>query len=79
MCSLFVKFIDCKPFIISASAFEVILIDKDLNELRILKDFMPRSTILLCSWHVLHYVDLQINKLAPLKKALLCPLVKEIV
>lgn len=50
--AMFAKFAEFNPFIVSAC--RVVMIDKDMNELRILTKILPNSEILLCTWHVLH-------------------------
>ncbi|XP_049524246.1 zinc finger SWIM domain-containing protein 1-like [Dermacentor silvarum] len=75
--AMFAKFADFNPFVVSAC--RVVMIDKDMNELRILTKILPNSEILLCTWHVLHCFQQKVNEKARLQRDQLLPLLKKIV
>ncbi|XP_075738923.1 uncharacterized protein LOC142784443 [Rhipicephalus microplus] len=74
---MFTKFVDFNPFVVSAC--KVVMIDKDLNELRILTSILPNSNILLCTWHVLHCFQQKVNEKARQQRDQLHPLLKSLV
>nr|XP_054932886.1 uncharacterized protein LOC126541786 isoform X2 [Dermacentor andersoni] len=75
--AMFAKFAEFNPFIVSAC--RVVMIDKDMNELRILTKILPNSEILLCTWHVLQCFQQKVNEKARLQRDQLLPLLKKIV
>ncbi|XP_050038259.3 uncharacterized protein [Dermacentor andersoni] len=74
---MFEKFVDFNPFVIAAC--KVVMIDKDMNELRILSSLLPNSTILLCTWHVLNCLHRNVDEKAKAQGKLLLPILKELV
>nr|XP_054925609.1 uncharacterized protein LOC129384325 isoform X1 [Dermacentor andersoni] len=75
--AMFAKFAEFNPFIVSAC--RVVMIDKDMNELRILTKILPNSEILLCTWHVQQCFQQKVNEKARLQRDQLLPLLKKIV
>ena len=45
------------------SDVRIIMVDKDLNEINAIKQFIPGATVLLCKFHVMKYFKKKVSDL----------------
>lgn len=71
------KFIHYNSFVVSAC--KVVMTDKDLNEMNILRDLLPNSTLLLFAFHVINCLKDNVNKKAKTQKVEVDALVQKLI
>jgi hypothetical protein len=46
----------------AAEAVQVVMVDKDLNEIRVLRSYFPKARVLICMFHVIKYLKISSRK-----------------